>query len=56
MEISNEFTVREKDIDLFHHMNYKRYIEFLKKSVQIGLKQVDCRFNKWQKEIWLLFC
>lgn len=32
MEIMNEFTVTEEDIDLFHHMNYKRYIEFFEKE------------------------
>lgn len=32
MEIANKFTVTEKDIDLFHHMNYKKYIEVFEKE------------------------
>ncbi len=32
MEITNEFSVTKGDIDLFQHMNYKRYIDLFEKE------------------------
>lgn len=42
MEITNYFTVTEKDIDVFKHMNYKRYIDLFEEEranwfIEIGL-------------------
>lgn len=42
MKVTNHYTVTEKDIDFFKHMNYKRYIELFEEEranwfIEIGL-------------------
>lgn len=42
MELVNQIVVKEADIDVFEHMNYKRYIDHLEKAradwfIEIGL-------------------
>lgn len=42
MELVNQMTVAEEDIDIFGHMNYRRYIEHFEKAradwfVEIGI-------------------
>lgn len=42
MELVNEIVVTEADIDVFEHMNYKRYIDYFEKTradwfIKIGL-------------------
>lgn len=42
MEVTSEIIVTEQDIDVFQHMNYKRYIDYFEKSradwfIELGL-------------------
>lgn len=42
MKLINDFTVAENDIDVFNHMNYKRYIDLFEEEranwfIEIGL-------------------
>lgn len=46
MKVTNDFTVTEQDIDVFKHMNYKRYIDLFEEEranwfIEIGLSFAD---------------
>lgn len=46
MKVTNHFIVTEKDIDVFHHMNYKRYIDFFEEERANWFNNIDLSFAK----------
>lgn len=50
MEITEEFTVTEEDIDLFNHMNYKRYIDFFEQERAHWFTAIGLPFEKMTEQ------
>ncbi|AOV07323.1 acyl-CoA thioesterase [Sporosarcina ureilytica] len=45
MEMSTQFQVKNEDIDIFNHMNYKRYIEQLEIERAEWFRRIDIPFS-----------